>query len=156
MSHQTVQTAFVTITDLNLLEQAVQAVTIESLGTNLVLDRNRKSARYYGRAIDSNPKNVGVITYGRELTPSEKSHNYEIAVRAGTKKVDGTEMEVFDLFADTHASDRTMQNKIAKVLEGYQIAIVADEMTSLGAIGMEEVTDEVPEGYRCVEFEVPN
>lgn len=155
MSHQTVQTAFVTITDLNLLEQAVRAVTIESLGTNLVLDRNRKTARYYGSAIDSNPKNVGVITYGRELTPTEKMGNYEIAVRSATKVVDGSEMQVFDLFADTHASDRTMQKKIAQVLEGYQIAIVSDEMTSLGAIGMEEVTEGVPDGYRCVEFEVP-
>lgn len=156
MSHQTKQESIVTVTSLALLARAVQCVQIENLGTHLVFDQSRTQARYYGTNIDNNADNVGVIGYARELTSSEQMSNYEIAVRKGRKEIDGHMMDVYDLYGDVSASDRTMRDKIAKIFEEHQIAVVQDQAANIGAMSCEEVFDDTdaPEGYRVMEMTV--
>jgi hypothetical protein len=140
MSHQTRQTnTFVTITDLNLLARAVNAVQIESLETRLVLHRDRKEARYWGEHMDNNC--FAVIGYARELTPQERQQHYEIAVKEATREINGVSTKVYDLVADVSASDRTMEKKISVVFEQYQIAVVFDD---------------VPPGFRKIRCVVEN
>ena len=156
MSHQTKQESIVTVTSLDLLSRAVQCVQIERLGTHLVFDQTRTQARYYGHNIDNDANNVGVIGYARELTDSEKMSNYEIAVRRGEKEVGGRTMTVYDLYGDVSASDREMRDKIAKIFEEHQIAVVQEQAQSLGAVSCEEIfnDEDAPEGYRVMEMTV--
>lgn len=155
MSHQTVQTcAFVTVTDLELLARAVSAIQVPHLNTRLVLDREKTSARYYGTRQDDDC--FAVITYGRPLTPSEQQSNYEIGVKKKSRDINGVPTTVYDLMADINASDRTMQDKIASVFEEYQIAVVTDAARNNGAIEVEELFDDVPEGYRKIRVVAEN
>lgn len=155
MSHQTRQTSkFVTITDLSLLARAVSSIQIEPLGTHLVLNRDRKEARYWGEHLDEDC--FAVITYARDLTPKERQQHYEIAVKEDTREINGVPTKVYDLSADTSASDRTMQKKIADVFEQYQIAVVTDTAMSNGAIEVMEVFDDVPAGFRKIRCVVEN
>ncbi len=150
MSHQTKQVnTFVTLTDLTLLGRAVSSINIEALGTRLKLDLDKKEARYYGSYIDRDC--FAVITYERELSPDEKSYNYEIAVKKDQREINGVLTTVYDLVADVNASDRSMRDKIAKVFEEYQLAVVTDTALGLGAHSVQEVFDDVPAGYRAIE-----
>lgn len=151
MSHQTTQrNTFVTITDINLLKRAVRAIQVPGLNTHLVLDTEKKEARYYGNMVDRDC--FAVVTYARELTEEEKRSNYEIAVKKSTRDLNGVETTVYDLVADVNASDRSMREKIAKAFEEYQIAVVSSVAEAGGAISVREAPEEAPEGYRAIEI----
>lgn len=152
MSHQTKQQAFMQINDLNLLETGVRGIHIEQLKTSLVLNRDQKSARYYGTRMDSD--NVeAVITFARPLTDTEKQSFYEIAVKRGKDK-DGN--PTYELFADTNAGDRTMQRRIEQVFENYAIEKIGQDLIGAGATGFSRVEDaDVPDGFIAMEVQIP-
>lgn len=157
MSHQVRQISSTRIESLEILRRAVSSVHIPELKTNLFLNTDLKQARYYGNYMDTCD---AVITYARPLTDIEKGQHYEIAVKRGEEEVDGRKIPVFNLFADTHASDRAMGEKLSKVFEEYEINMLSDVAAQNGAISCEEVTDagqfEIPSGYRCVRITTPN
>lgn len=156
MSHQVRQISSVQIDSIDLLARAVSAVYVSNLKTNLRLDPSAKQARFWNGHLDSCD---AVITYVRPLTEQEQMSNYEIAVKRETATVNGSQVPVFNLYADTHASDREMENKLNKVFEEYEIAKLQAVAQETGALDFQEVTSagdfEIPQGYRCVKIVVP-
>jgi hypothetical protein len=157
MSHQVRQISAVQIDSLDLLGLAVSSVHVPSLGTNLRLNTEAKQARFWNGHMDTCD---AVITYARPLTDTEKSVHYEIAVKR--ELADGpnnTKVPVFALYADTHASDRDMENKLNAVFEEYEISKLRRVGQEQGALEVEEVTNagefEIPDGYRCIKITTP-
>lgn len=154
MSHQVRQVSQVQLRDLTLLGRAVGSIQVPSLGTHLVLDQNKKEARYYGSYRDACD---AVITYARPLTAEEQTRHYEIAVKREEAVINGQKVPVFNLYADTHASDRQMEEKIATIFENYIITgDIAREAQNMGAVETREIHEGVPAGYRRVRIYLPN
>lgn len=152
MSEQIAQEMAVEIKDLELLRKAVQSIEVPELRTNLVLDTERKSARYYNGNMD---RCDAVITYARSLTPSEQSRHYEIAMK---REPDGKGGFHYRMYADTY--DQTMARKIEAVFEEYIIANTINGALEDGAIESEEVREiegiELAPGDRALRLVYPD
>jgi hypothetical protein len=152
MSEQIKQITSIQIRSLIILEQAVAQIEVESLGTFLKLDRSKKEARYYNGYMDRGC--VAVITYGRPLTQAEQQTHYEIAVKQAVEKINGEDVTVYNLFADTF--DKGMGDRVATVFEEYILKSLSETAMENGAFEAEEVLEaggyEIPAGYRCMKF----
>ena len=168
MSEQVRQVGSVALQNLELLRRACEASFIEHLGTTHKLDMNQKTARYWQ---DRQAPCDGAITFARELNGQEKTCNYEIAIKfvkdAPAKdavlSADGTILQPaivggdrYELEADTHASDRFMQERIKRIFQAYRV----EELREVGANDLcAAVTDtEVAgsPGWRLVRMEIPD
>lgn len=131
MSHIVKQVGVVEIKNLEFLRRACEFVTDHSLKCNLKLDMSKKEARYWQ---DNVERCDGVITFGRALTDEEKSRSYEIALKADGKGNYG-------MFADTHAGDREITNRINAIQAAYHIEVQKETALAEGfsIVGQVEV-----------------